>query len=228
MGQRRRRGGHLPRRLRRTHRRLRPRVPRVRAWLWVDDGTEPCPRWATPYESAAENGARTGRRRPGGAAGTTSTSSTRAGPPGCPKGSCGARTTCSPSSTPGTSCGCPRTGASTGVRKTIVGRGPVAPPRLPAHARHRGVHLHGGHDRGRLRRHAHRSQLRPGRAPRHRRPRQRQHRGHRGRRLRQAHPAHPGRAPRPVAAVDAARHRVVGRHVERGDQAGPACTTTPT
>ncbi len=30
---------------------LRARVPRVRAWLWVDDGTDECPPWATPYEA---------------------------------------------------------------------------------------------------------------------------------------------------------------------------------
>ncbi|MHB1583678.1 MAG: AMP-binding protein [Acidimicrobiales bacterium] len=33
--------------------RVRPRVPRVRGWLWVDDGTAPCPDWALPYEEAA-------------------------------------------------------------------------------------------------------------------------------------------------------------------------------
>jgi acyl-CoA synthetase (AMP-forming)/AMP-acid ligase II len=32
---------------------VRARVPRVRVWLWVDDGSGPCPDWATPYESAA-------------------------------------------------------------------------------------------------------------------------------------------------------------------------------
>jgi fatty-acyl-CoA synthase len=38
---------------------MRHRVPRVRAWLWVDDGPgddgmpPQCPPWATPYESAA-------------------------------------------------------------------------------------------------------------------------------------------------------------------------------
>jgi fatty-acyl-CoA synthase len=33
--------------------RIRDRVPRVRTWLWVDDGAGPCPSWATPYETAA-------------------------------------------------------------------------------------------------------------------------------------------------------------------------------
>ena len=32
---------------------LRARVPRIRLWLWVDDGHGPCPDWAVPYESAA-------------------------------------------------------------------------------------------------------------------------------------------------------------------------------
>ena len=32
---------------------LRGALPKVRLWLWVDDGTGPCPAWATPYEDAA-------------------------------------------------------------------------------------------------------------------------------------------------------------------------------
>ncbi len=36
-----------------TIERIQPRVPRVRHWLWVDDGAGPCPDWATPYEDAA-------------------------------------------------------------------------------------------------------------------------------------------------------------------------------
>jgi acyl-CoA synthetase (AMP-forming)/AMP-acid ligase II len=31
------------------------RVPGVRGWLWVDDGSGPCPDWATPYEDAAKS-----------------------------------------------------------------------------------------------------------------------------------------------------------------------------
>ena len=33
---------------------VRHRVPKVRTWLWVDDGSGPCPDWATPYEDAAK------------------------------------------------------------------------------------------------------------------------------------------------------------------------------
>ena len=35
---------------------IRDRVPRITTWLWVDDGTGPCPQWATAYESAATAG----------------------------------------------------------------------------------------------------------------------------------------------------------------------------
>jgi acyl-CoA synthetase (AMP-forming)/AMP-acid ligase II len=36
-----------------TIERTRTVVPGVLSWLWVDDGTGPCPPWAVPYESAA-------------------------------------------------------------------------------------------------------------------------------------------------------------------------------
>jgi len=36
---------------------IRDRVPGVRTWLWVDDGTGGCPAWAAPYEAAATSGA---------------------------------------------------------------------------------------------------------------------------------------------------------------------------
>ena len=32
---------------------LRARVPGVHTWIWVDDGSGPCPDWAVPYETAA-------------------------------------------------------------------------------------------------------------------------------------------------------------------------------
>ena len=32
---------------------LRHRLAEVRTWIWVDDGTEPCPDWAVAYETAA-------------------------------------------------------------------------------------------------------------------------------------------------------------------------------
>ena len=35
---------------------LRDRVPGVRTWLWVDDGSGNCPDWAVPYETAVATG----------------------------------------------------------------------------------------------------------------------------------------------------------------------------
>jgi acyl-CoA synthetase (AMP-forming)/AMP-acid ligase II len=32
---------------------VRSRVPKVRTWIWVDDGHGSCPEWATPYEEAS-------------------------------------------------------------------------------------------------------------------------------------------------------------------------------
>ncbi|HEX6395493.1 MAG TPA: acyl-CoA synthetase [Acidimicrobiales bacterium] len=32
---------------------VRANLSRIGAWLWVDDGSGPCPSWATPYENAA-------------------------------------------------------------------------------------------------------------------------------------------------------------------------------
>jgi 3-oxocholest-4-en-26-oate---CoA ligase len=36
--------------------RLRDRVPTVQRWLWVADGTDPCPPWAAPYEEVVAGG----------------------------------------------------------------------------------------------------------------------------------------------------------------------------
>jgi len=32
---------------------IRTKAPKVKGWLWVDDGSGPCPAWATPFEEAA-------------------------------------------------------------------------------------------------------------------------------------------------------------------------------
>jgi len=34
---------------------VRARVATVRKWIWVDDGTSPCPEWAVPYEEVANS-----------------------------------------------------------------------------------------------------------------------------------------------------------------------------
>ncbi len=33
---------------------IRSQLPKVKLWLWVDDGSGPCPEWATPYESVVD------------------------------------------------------------------------------------------------------------------------------------------------------------------------------
>jgi 3-oxocholest-4-en-26-oate---CoA ligase len=47
--------------------RIRARLPKVATWLWVDDGSGPCPPWALAYETAAA--AETGRVVPSGGRG---------------------------------------------------------------------------------------------------------------------------------------------------------------
>ena len=98
---------------------IRDRLPGIRRWLWVDDGTAACPPWAVPYEEAAgaDRRATEDRQRVrapvGPRAPTISTCSTPGGPPACPRASCGARTTSSPASTAPGSGATPRTGAPT-------------------------------------------------------------------------------------------------------------------
>jgi fatty-acyl-CoA synthase len=41
--------------------RLRSQLPKIKGWLWVDDGEGPCPAWAVPYEQVA--GSAPGRQR---------------------------------------------------------------------------------------------------------------------------------------------------------------------
>ncbi|MCB1474397.1 MAG: AMP-binding protein, partial [Rhodobiaceae bacterium] len=41
---------------------MREKVPGIKAWLWVDDGSDACPAWATPYEEAAAFEAKDGWR----------------------------------------------------------------------------------------------------------------------------------------------------------------------
>jgi 3-oxocholest-4-en-26-oate---CoA ligase len=36
--------------------RIRDRVPNVKTWIWVDDGSGPCPDWAIAYEEAVKRG----------------------------------------------------------------------------------------------------------------------------------------------------------------------------
>ena len=57
----------------------------MKGWLWVDDGSGPCPDWATPYEDAAKSAI--GRvRRPWGRSGDDLYMLYTGGTTGMPKG----------------------------------------------------------------------------------------------------------------------------------------------
>ncbi len=64
---------------------VRPRTPRVTTWLWVDDGSGPCPDWAVPYEQAAAS-ATTRVRAPWGRSGDDLLLLYTGGTTGMPKG----------------------------------------------------------------------------------------------------------------------------------------------
>ncbi len=65
--------------------RVRTRVPGVRGWLWVDDGSGQCPDWAVPYEEWAK--CSTGRvRAPWGRSGDDLIMLYTGGTTGMPKG----------------------------------------------------------------------------------------------------------------------------------------------
>ena len=209
VGQRRRGGGRLPRRLRRPHRGHPRQAPGPSGpGCGSTTGRPPAPSGPSPTRRRP---GRPGSRRPNGsalpgvAARTISTCSTREGPRACPRASCGARTTSSPASTAQGSGAIPRTGGRTTSAPSSRRSGPgmTLLPACPL------MHGTGGFtaleclsEGGRVvtltSRH-----VRHGRAARHRRPREGQRSGHRGRRLRQAHPGHPRRKPRPLGPVAA-------------------------
>ncbi len=67
---------------------VRASVPGVRLWLWVDDGSGPCPDWAVPMRMPRHL-LRSVCVRSGDVPATTSTCSTPAARPACPRASCG-------------------------------------------------------------------------------------------------------------------------------------------
>jgi acyl-CoA synthetase (AMP-forming)/AMP-acid ligase II len=109
---------------------LRARVPLVRAWLWVDDGTDECPPWATPYESAAESG--TGRPAPPWPrSGDDLYLLYTGGTTGMPKGVMWRQDDLFSKLNSGNLLRVPEDGGTEGVRRTIVGSGPLHLPACP-------------------------------------------------------------------------------------------------
>jgi acyl-CoA synthetase (AMP-forming)/AMP-acid ligase II len=66
--------------------RIRERLNKVRTWLWVDDGTGPCPEWAVPYEEAAATGRADATKAPWGRDGHQLIFMYTGGTTGMPKG----------------------------------------------------------------------------------------------------------------------------------------------
>ena len=71
---------------------IRDRLPKMKAWLWVDDGSAVRAPTGPPRTRTLQPAAPAGWPPSGDAPATTSTCSTPAAPPACPRASCGART----------------------------------------------------------------------------------------------------------------------------------------
>src|SRR4051812_48632295 len=65
---------------------VRGRLPRIKAWLFVDDGAGSCPAWAVPYEQAASSAPGTRSQPPWGRSGDDLLLMYTGGTTGTPKG----------------------------------------------------------------------------------------------------------------------------------------------
>ena len=110
--------------------RIRDRVPRVATWLWVDDGSGPCPSWALDYESVATVA---GERAapPWGRSGDDLIMLYTGGTTGMPKGVMWRQDDLFCRLNNGNLIKVPEDGGLEGVRKTIVGPGPKILPACP-------------------------------------------------------------------------------------------------
>jgi len=106
------------------------RVPKITTWLWVDDGSGPCPSWATPYEKAAD--ASDERvTPPWGRSGDDLVMLYTGGTTGMPKGVMWRQDDLFVKLNAGNLIKVPEDGGLAGVRKTIVGSGPRIIPACP-------------------------------------------------------------------------------------------------
>jgi len=112
---------------------VRHRVPRVRGWLWVDDGSGPCPDWATPYEEVAAS-VQDGPRQvsaPWGRSGDDLVMLYTGGTTGMPKGVMWRQDDLFARLNKGNLIQFPEDGGLESVRKTLVGSGPILLPACP-------------------------------------------------------------------------------------------------
>jgi len=110
---------------------LRSKLPAVRLWLWVDDGTGPCPPWAVPYEEAAAAGGEDPVRGPWGRSGDDLYMLYTGGTTGMPKGVMWRQDDLFARVNGGNLIKIPEDGGLEGVRRTVVGPGPVHLPACP-------------------------------------------------------------------------------------------------
>jgi 3-oxocholest-4-en-26-oate---CoA ligase len=115
---------------------LRHRTPRVRSWLWVDDGTGPCPSWATSYEEAAARSQRSDDSHqcvtaPWGRSGDDLLMLYTGGTTGMPKGVMWRQDDLFARLNSGNLIKVPEDEGLEGVRRTLVGPGPVLLPACP-------------------------------------------------------------------------------------------------
>jgi len=109
---------------------LRQRVPRVQSWLWVDDGSGPCPPWALSYEEVAAPGAQQ-VTPPWGRSGDDLLLLYTGGTTGMPKGVMWRQDDLFRRLNAGNIIRVPEDEGTAGLRKTIVGPGPIAIPACP-------------------------------------------------------------------------------------------------
>ena len=109
---------------------LRSRVPRVSTWLWVDDGSGPCPDWAVRYEDAAASSADR-PTPPWGRSGDDLYLLYTGGTTGMPKGVMWRQDDLFRKLNSSNLIKVPEEGGVEGLRKTIVGPGPILLPAPP-------------------------------------------------------------------------------------------------
>jgi 3-oxocholest-4-en-26-oate---CoA ligase len=110
---------------------IRARVRGVRTWLWVEDGSGPCPAWATPYERAASAGGEEPVAGPWGRSGDDLLLLYTGGTTGMPKGVMWRQDDLFAKINGGNLLRVPEGGGVEGLRKTIVGPGPIHLPACP-------------------------------------------------------------------------------------------------
>lgn len=117
---------------------LRHRVPKVRGWLWVDDGSGACPAWATSYEEVASGSSSS---NPDTSAGRATVPRRRdgddlvmlytGGTTGMPKGVMWRQDDLFVRLNEGNLLKVPEDGGLEGVKTTLVGPGPILLPACP-------------------------------------------------------------------------------------------------